>query len=154
MHWIIVRTKLSKENQVANAILRQFACPTWVPVEIRSYRTAIGRRTRRREAKEIPLLPKCLFAAIPSAVHGDLQALRYFDRLERDLATGEPFLIPHNQVMAFRQAIEAENEIERQRAAKAAALPKKASKWVALTPATAAEVLKSMFGTTEIEEVA
>lgn len=128
MDWIIVRTKYGKENYVANAISRM-GFPAWVPVEIRSHRTNLNRKSNHRTLIEVPLLPKTLFAGLPEALHSDLQAVRYYDRLERDEAL-EALKIEDWEMTAFRAEVEYHNERERERQKREAAPPKK-QEWMA-----------------------
>lgn len=140
MDWVIVRTKYGKEHYVANAIARM-GFPAWVPVEIRSYRTTGNRRTRHRTLIEVPLLPKTMFAALPEALHSDLQAVRYYTSLERDEAL-EALKIEDWEMAAFRTEVEASNEQERDRQKRQASRPKK-RQWIA-APTALAELLRRM----------
>ena len=117
----------------------------WVPVLVRSYRTAAHGRSRIRAIKELPILPKFLLAAIPATVHGDLGAVRYFDRIERDIALA-PLKIPSWQVEQFATELQAINDAETARARRLTAAKPDKTRWQRLTPQTLPEVMARLFG--------
>lgn len=110
MNWLIIRTDFRKEHYVAQQIkMLGFDC--WVPCQMIATRPAIARRVTAKAAvqiKELPLLPKRLFAAVPVAVEADLLRIRHCVAVERDAAL-EPVYVPDAQIAAFRAEIDREN---------------------------------------------
>lgn len=141
--WYVIRTEQAKEFFVARQIERM-GYSAWVPVELRHYRTSGNRRTRHRTVVEMPLVPKCLLSAIPEAVHGDLQRVRYFASLARDSASA-PLQIPAVQVQRFRDHVDEINARDLARINSGRQAPKKA-RWVKMDGESLAEALERMFG--------
>lgn len=105
--WFILRTDHSKEAYVARQIINA-GFPAWVPAEKRVIRPQIARRVTAKAAflvKDIPLLPRRLFAAVPVALYGDLLRIHHLRDVERN-AAGEPLEVPQTQVDIFRAEIE------------------------------------------------
>lgn len=130
------------EELVARAI-RAMGYDAWAPFEIRAWRPS--RKARVWRTREHQVVPKCLFAAVPEARHGDLQRIRYFDAIERDTAL-MPLLIPAHEVMRFRDYLSDWNdrEIARITAGNRGKAAKKA--WVKLDPENLAGVLRTLYG--------
>lgn len=108
--WLIIRTDFRKEHYVANQIER-LGFQSWVPAQIIATRTAAGRRATAKPAtvlKELPILPRRLFAAVPVALQADLDGIRHLVAIERDTASGA-ICVPHSQIVAFRDEIDREN---------------------------------------------
>lgn len=133
---------MSREEFVARAI-RRWGYDAWAPFEIKAWRPT--RRARVWRTREHPVIPKCLFAAIPVANHGDLQSIRYFDAIARDSAQA-PLKIPAIEVRRFRDYLADWNdrEIARITAGNRGKPEKKA--WVKLEPGNLEEVLRRLFG--------
>lgn len=112
--WAIIRTDFRKEHYVASQI-GKLGFDAWVPSQIIVTRDARGRRVMARSQlqtiKELPILPKRIFAALPSWIilHQDeLNGIRHYAGLERD---GEQRVVwvPTAQITAFRAEIDREN---------------------------------------------
>jgi hypothetical protein len=106
--WIIIRCAQSKEAYVTRQIALM-GFDAWLPVQHVYSKPAVARRFTSQKAlvkyRELPVLPKCLFAAVPTGRHGDLQAIRYFASIERDGAS-LALQIPDIQIRIFRAAID------------------------------------------------
>lgn len=113
MNWLIVRTDFRKEHYVAQQI-KALTFPVWVPSQIIVVRDCRGRRVTARAQlqaiKELPILPKRIFAAVPSwaLLQGELDHIRHLVGVEHD-ADQRPVSVPDSQITAFRAAIDAEN---------------------------------------------
>lgn len=111
MSWLILRTDARKEAYVAQQI-RNAGFDAWVPVQIITTRAAIARRITARAhmqtIKELPILPRRVFAAVPVALHAELEGVRHLVAIERN-ADQEAVSVPHSQIAAFKAAIDAEN---------------------------------------------
>jgi hypothetical protein len=110
MNWLIIRTDFRKEAYVA-AQIRNMGFPAWVPCQMISTRLGIGRRKLAHPTvaiKELPVLPRRLFAAVPVALEADLLKVRHLVALERDAALA-PVSVPGSQIDAFRAEIDREN---------------------------------------------
>ena len=108
--WIIVRTDFRKEHYVA-AQIRNAGFDAWVPVQVIMSRKEIGRRVTaagRLERRELCILPRRLFAAVPVALHAELEGIRHLVAIERN-ADQEAVSVPANEIHAFRVAIDNEN---------------------------------------------
>jgi hypothetical protein len=108
--WLIIRTDFRKEHYVASQI-RLLGFDAWVPCQMIVSRPAIARRVTAKAAvsiKELPILPKRLFAAIPVALEADLLRIRHCVAVERDAAL-EAVYVPDAQIAAFRAEIDREN---------------------------------------------
>jgi len=103
------------------------------------------RKTRQRTITEHPAIPKCLFAAIPVALHGDLHRIRYFDHIERDGAS-VPLSVPAIQVSRFRDALTEWNDTETRRIQAGNRGKPEKKRWVRLEAQTLGEVMATMFG--------
>lgn len=111
MTWIIVKTDFRKEHYVARQIAAM-GFQAWVPSQIIIVRDNRGRRVMARSqlqtVKELPILPKRLFAAVPVALQADLEAIRHLAGIERD-ADQRAVSVPMSQITAFRAEIDREN---------------------------------------------
>ena len=108
--WLIIRTDFRKEHYVA-AQIRNAGFDAWVPVQVIMSRKEIGRRVTaagRLERRELCILPRRLFAAVPVALHAELEGIRHLVAIERN-ADQEAISVPANQIHAFRVAIDNEN---------------------------------------------
>lgn len=106
--WLIIKTDLRKEDYVARQIaLAGF--DAWVPTELIRCRTGVSRRyTNARKViatRELPVLPKRLFAAIPVGAEADVSRIRHLVAIERD-AYSLALQIPHSQIVRFRDEID------------------------------------------------
>jgi hypothetical protein len=111
MHWLILRTDHGKEAYVARQIMfRGF--DAWVPAQIIVCRPSVARRvsakSQLQKIKELPILPRRLFAAVPVAQEADLAGIRHLVAVERDGAS-EALCVPSAEIARFRAAIDAEN---------------------------------------------
>jgi len=110
LNWLILRTDFRKEAYVA-AQIRGMGFAAWVPCQMIASRPGIARRKLSAPAvaiKELPVLPRRLFAAVPVALEADLLKVRHLVALERDAAL-DPVSVPGNQIDAFRAEIDREN---------------------------------------------
>lgn len=111
MNWLIVRTDFRKEAYVAQQV-RALGFDAWVPAQLIASRPAIARRVSAksglRQIKELPILPRRLFAAVPVALEADLMRIRHLVAVEHD-ADSRPVSVPSSQIAAFKSAIDAEN---------------------------------------------
>jgi len=108
--WLIIRTDYRKEHYVA-AQIRNMGFAAWVPCQMIASRPGIARRKLSHPAvaiKELPVLPRRLFAAVPVTLEADLLKVRHLVALERDAAL-DPVSVPGNQIDAFRAEIDREN---------------------------------------------
>lgn len=109
--WLILRTDARKELYVARQIaLAGF--DSWVPSQVLVSRPHAARRITAKAhlqaIKEIPILPRRVFAAIPTASHGDLASIRHLVGVERD-GNQQPVYVPPNQINVFKAEIDREN---------------------------------------------
>lgn len=111
MSWLIIRTDHRKEAYVA-AQIRNAGFDCWIPVQIITARPQIARRITAKAhiqtIKELPILPRRLFAAVPEALHAELEGIRHLVAIERN-ADQEAICVPHSQITAFRAEIDREN---------------------------------------------
>jgi len=110
MMWFLVRTDHRKEAYVARQIAR-LGYDSWVPAQLIAVRPHAARNAAAATAlviKEIPILPRRVFCALPEAVDGDFLKIRHLVALERDAALS-PLRIPAIEVCQFKAAIDAEN---------------------------------------------
>jgi hypothetical protein len=139
-HWIIIRCAQSKEAYVTRQIALM-GFDAWVPVQHVYSKPAVARRVTSQKAlvkyRELPVLPKCLFAAVPMGRHGDLQSIRYFDRIERDTASCA-LQIPDVQIRLFRDTVDRMNA--EALAYNAVVTRKTKAKWVNLKEAMLARI--------------
>lgn len=81
----------------------------WVPSEMRATRPHAARRLTAKAAaisiKELPVLPKRIFAAVPDHLHAEIQSIRHLVGIERDAALA-PLKIPASQIVQFRGEID------------------------------------------------
>lgn len=110
--WLIVRTDFRKEAYVA-AQIRNMGFAAWVPCQMIASRPGIARRKLAHPAvaiKELPVLPRRLFAAVPLWVEyqAELDGIRHFAGFERDIDQ-RVVQIPDSQIAAFRAEIDREN---------------------------------------------
>lgn len=110
-NWLIIRTDFRKEHYVAQQI-RNAGFDAWVPVQIITSRPQIARRitakAHMQTIKELPILPRRLFAAVPVALQAELEGIRHLVAIERN-ADQEAISVPHSQIHAFRVTIDNEN---------------------------------------------
>jgi hypothetical protein len=109
--WLIIRTDIAKELYVARQIaLAGF--DAWVPIQCVLSRPSVARRvsahSNARKVKELPVLPKRLFAAVPVALQRELTGIRHLDSIERDAAS-MALQIPHGQILTFKAEIDRMN---------------------------------------------
>ena len=107
--WLIIRTDFRKEHYVA-AQIRNAGFDAWVPVQIIAACRGGSRRVTAKEQtiKELPILPRRLFAAVPDALHAELEGIRHLVAIERN-ADQEAISVPYSQIHAFRVTIDNEN---------------------------------------------
>lgn len=110
MSWLIVRCDFRKEAYVA-AQIRNLGWDAWVPCQIITSRPGIARRKLAAPGvsiKELPILPKRLFARMDWHEAGNLRGIRHLEDVERD---GEERIVsvPDGQIAAFRAEIDREN---------------------------------------------
>lgn len=118
---------------------------TYLPMEVRSYRPS--KHTKRRVCTEVPLIPRVLFAALPSEAPA-LARHRYVTGLQRDVA-GELVTIPAAQMAQFTECHQKWLE-EAFRKAKGGELggrrTKRKAKWRTASPAVLNEIMRDLFG--------
>lgn len=134
--WLIIRTDHAKEQYVARQIANM-GYDNWVPAQFIVIRPTITRRVtacgRLMKVKELPILPRRLFARIVDChdreTQSELASLRHCAGIERD---GEQrlILIPDAEIARFRAAIDAENTAALALAQKASR--KQKAKWRSL----------------------
>lgn len=111
MGWLIIRTDARKEHFVA-AQIRNAGFDAWVPCQIITSRPNVARRitskAHMQTVRELPILPRRLFAAVPEALHAELQGVRHLVAIER-YADQRPVSVPHSQIHAFRVTVDNEN---------------------------------------------
>lgn len=153
--WHVARIVTGKEAVVNRAFIRR-NLETYLPMEVRSYRPS--KHTKRRVSVEVPLIPRILFAAIPSEVTGEMLAMltahRYVTRLQRDVF-GELVVIPHRQMVWFMEAHRAwvAKALERAKDGKAAPRrTKKKGKGVPMTPEVLKDIAVELFGVEDMAE--
>lgn len=115
MTWLILRTDHAKESYVARQV-SAMGYQAWVPAQIIVCRPTVARKVTAkaptRTIKELPILPRRLFARIVDChdreTQSELASLRHCAGIERD---GEQrlILIPDAEIARFRAAIDAEN---------------------------------------------
>jgi len=110
--WLIIRTDFRKEAYVARQIANM-GFPAWVPCQLVASRPGIARRVLAKPivaVKELPVLPRRLFAAVPSwaVSQAELDGIRHMEAIERD-AEQAPVWIPDAQIAAFRAEIDRVN---------------------------------------------
>lgn len=110
-HWLIIRTETRKETYVARQIER-LGYEVWLPAQIIVTRPNVSRRDLSKGAlqkvKELPILPRRLFARMDGLIGGEVTAIRHYDGCERD-AELRFVRIPHSQIVTFRAEIDREN---------------------------------------------
>lgn len=109
--WLILRTDFRKEAYVARQV-ENMGFAAWVPVQIIACRPAIARRVSAKAHlkayREICLLPRRVFAAVPVMQEADLLKIRHAVALERNAAL-EAISVPANAIQQFRAEIDREN---------------------------------------------
>ena len=111
--WLIIRTdfrKEHKEHYVARQI-EMLGFTAWVPCQIITSRPGIARRKLAAPGvaiKELPILPKRLFARMDWHAAGSLRGIRHFEDVERD-AEERIITVPDGQITVFRAEIDREN---------------------------------------------
>lgn len=104
--WLYLRTKLRKEELVADRI-RKMGFLVWRPMMTVAYRTIV--RGRFRETKTEPILAQRLFAAVPVALAGDLMGI--YGMKQIDSHPDSTYIqIPHHQIEAFQKSIDRLNK--------------------------------------------
>ena len=134
--WLILRTDHAKEHYVARQV-QNLGYQAWVPAQIIVSRPSIARRVsskaHMRNIKELPILPRRIFACIVDwqdrETQSEIACLRHCDGFERD-SEQRLALIPDAQIAAFRAAIDAENTASLALAQKASR--KQKAKWKSL----------------------
>lgn len=132
--WLIIRTDHQKEAYVAQQI-RNLTWDAWVPAQIIVCRPAIARRVsskaQLRSIKEVPILPRRIFAAVPSwaVLQGELCHIRHMVGVEHDGAS-RPIYVSPAEIARFKAAIDAENTAALALAQKASR--KQKAKWRSL----------------------
>jgi hypothetical protein len=132
--WLIVRTDFRKEAYVA-AQIRNLGFDAWVPCQIITSRPGIARRKLSAPGvsiKELPILPKRIFARMDWHEAGTLRGIRHLEDVERD---GEERIVsvPDGQIAAFKAEIDRENTAALALAQKASRRQK--AKWRSLKDA-------------------
>jgi hypothetical protein len=110
--WLIIRTNYRKEHYVA-AQIRNMGFAAWVPCQMIASRPGIARRKLAHPAvaiKELPVLPRRLFAAVPmwAVYQHELDGIRHCQGFEQN-ADQMVVQIPDSQIAAFRSEIDREN---------------------------------------------
>ena len=109
--WLILRTDARKEQFVAQQI-RNAGFEAWVPVQIIASRPHVSRRVTSKAhlqtIRELPILPRRVFAAVPVALQAELEGIRHLVAIERN-ADQEAVSVPSSQIHAFRVTIDNEN---------------------------------------------
>lgn len=133
--WLIIHTNHAKEGFVARQI-GLMGYDAWVPAQIVVARPHTARKVTAKahlqKIRELPILPRRLFAAVPVHVQDELQRIRHLVGIERD---GQmlPVQISHAQIIAFRAEIDRENTAALALAQKASR--KQKAKWKTLQEA-------------------
>jgi hypothetical protein len=109
--WILLRSDAHKEHYVARQVsLLGFSA--WVPCQIIACRPQVSRRITAKahlsKLRELPILPRRLFAEVPAWLQTELEGIRHLDGIERDAAS-MPLQIPPSQIASFRAEIDREN---------------------------------------------
>lgn len=136
MTWLIIRTDHAKEHYVEQQI-QNLGFDAWVPCQIVVTRPAMSRRVTavaNQRVKELPILPRRLFARIPPWLEpqGELAHIRHLIGVERN-ADSEPITISDAEIARFRAAVDAENTASMALAQKASR--KQKAKWKQLKDA-------------------
>lgn len=113
--WLIIRTDHAKEAFVARQIANM-GYQAWVPAQVIVCRPTVARRVTAKaqlaKVKELPILPRRLFARIVDIADGEtqleIQNIRHFEAFERN-AEQRYARISDAEIAAFRAAINAEN---------------------------------------------
>jgi hypothetical protein len=113
--WLIIRTDHAKEAFVARQIANM-GYRVWVPAQIIVSRPSAARRVTAKahlaKVKELPILPRRLFACIVDWQDGEtqleIQSIRHFEAFERN-AEQRFALVPDAEIASFKAAIDAEN---------------------------------------------
>lgn len=110
MNWLLIRTDHAKEAYVARQI-QNLGFDAWVPSQIVVTRPAMSRRVTavaNQRIKELPILPRRLFAAVPVALQAEVSKIRHLVAFERDGAS-DAVCVSSAEIARFRAAIDAEN---------------------------------------------
>jgi hypothetical protein len=132
--WVIVKTDTRKEAFVAGQVANLgFDC--WVPCQMIATRPHAARKVTAKamvSIKELPILPKRIFARMDWHEAGALRGIRHLQDVERD---GEERIvaIPDSQIAAFKAEIDRENTAALALAQKASRRQK--AKWRSLKDA-------------------
>ena len=109
--WILLRSDAHKEHYVARQV-SLLGFQAWVPCQIIACRPQVSRRITAKahlsKLRELPILPRRLFAEVPVWLQTELEGIRHLDGIERDAAS-MPLQIPPSQIAAFRAEIDREN---------------------------------------------
>ena len=109
--WLILRTDARKEAYVARQV-QSLGFEAWLPVQLVACRPQIARRITAKaqlaKIREIPILPRRVFAAIPVALQAEVSKVRHLVAIERNAAQ-EAISVPSSQIAAFRAEIDREN---------------------------------------------
>lgn len=110
MNWLILKTDSRKEAYVSRQV-QNLGFDAWLPLQLVASRPAAARKMLSKAGfiiKELPILPRRVFCAIPAPVGGDVLAIRHVVGVECDAAL-TPIRIPSMQIAAFRAEIDREN---------------------------------------------
>jgi hypothetical protein len=113
LNWLILRTDHQKEAYVARQI-QNLGFDAWNPVQIITCRPhhvrKVTSRIQLRPIKEISILPRRIFAAVPvwAVLQGELAHIRHLVAIEHG-SDSRPLSVPSEQIAAFRAEIDREN---------------------------------------------
>lgn len=130
--WLILRTDARKEAYVAQQI-KNAGLEAWHPVQVIACRPHAVRKLLSKSQlatyREVAILPRRVFAAVPVALQAELEGLRHLVGIERN-ADQEAISVPSSQISAFRAVIDAENRAALMLSQKASR--KQKAKWKSL----------------------
>lgn len=153
--WIILRTDHAKEFAVAEA-LTALGHECWVPSRIveklERFSAGPGVSLRRRKPDPRPLMPSVVLA-VHTPPPRDLAAVDHLKGIWRD-CLDLPILIPENQVIRFRERVDAVNAAEIARIKKASMGKRKAKRTLKIDPNLADELKAMLFGSAAMEDAA
>ena len=133
--WLVLKADYAKEHYVARQV-QALGFDAWVPCQIIVCRPAVSRRITAKahlaKIRELPILPRRLFVAIPEALQAEVEAIRHCAGVERH-GDSRALSVPNAEIARFRAAIEAENTAALALAQKASRRQK--AKWRSLKDA-------------------
>ena len=118
----------------------------WLPALVHTARTTRSKRTRAQNYQ--PVVFGLLFAAIPEAVHGDLQRVRHFIAVDRDLSC-TAIRIPAIEIQLFMESVTDWNNRELHRIANGAKGRPARKPWstkIRLEPGNLPVLMQALFG--------